>query len=71
MVKAVAFFQNLCDLTLRCDGVYNKQILLGFYVEGISLGIRNSMCRWWVDNGEAILADLPHQAQSLLDLQGF
>lgn len=63
------FFQKLWDRTLRCGVIYNEQSIQGLYVDYIDLCIWSTMRQWWVDMREAILKDLLHQVQYLLDLQ--
>lgn len=45
----------LWDLTIQYGGVYKKQKLRGFFVDGIDLSICSIMRRWWVDSREATL----------------
>lgn len=62
--------RKLLDRTLRCGGVYNKQKLCGFIVEGIKLIIHSNMRLWSGDNRETTLEDPANQGQCFLDLQG-
>lgn len=57
-------------LIVTCDGVYNKQTLHGFFIEGIDVFIRSTMRRGWADKREEIIEGLIHQTRFLLNLPG-
>lgn len=63
------FSQRVWDFTLRCEAVYNKQTLRGFFTEGFVLAILSIMWHWWANNREATLEGLAHLAKFLLNLQ--
>lgn len=63
------FSERLRDLTLRCNGIYNKRTQRRFLVEGIDPSIHSTIRRSWADYREAILEDLLRQAKSLSQFQ--
>lgn len=54
---------------MRCGGIYIEQTLRWFFVEIEDLSIRSTLRRRWMDDRDAVLEDLAHQAKSFLNLQ--
>lgn len=57
-------------MMVRCGGMYKEQTLQGFLEKVIDLRTCRTMRCWYVNNREATLGELAHQACSVLNLRG-